>query len=210
MKPRLAALTGSAALVAALATAGAARADQTELCVTCADPQQTYVCRVDTPRGSPGEKALQLFCIIKTAKEGGHSSCAVRRDTGIACEGTLKSFSYNGPAIPEALRSAAQQPAPGERPAQGSEAIPQTPPQKGGEPETLVEMTSRAVGASKDGVRATGRAVRNVAGGTGHAIGNIGKKAGKQVGKAARGAKSAARVAYDCLTSFFKDCSTSE
>lgn len=175
-----------------------AHAGQTDLCVSCTDPRQTYICRVDTPRGSPGDKALQLYCIIKTAKAGGHTSCTVRRDAGAACDGPVMSHVYSGPLIPEALRSAVER-GRNSSPGQETGAVSDVPQQKGGEPDTLVEMTGPAVNAGKAAVRGTGRT-----------IGKIGKKTGQQVGKTARGAKSAARFTYDCVVSFFKDCSKSQ
>ncbi|MDH3581649.1 MAG: hypothetical protein OEM91_13615 [Hyphomicrobiales bacterium] len=185
----------------------AIKADPADFCVTCSEPRQTYVCRVDTPRASPGDQALQLYCMVRTAKDGGHKSCSIERNANAACNGPVKAYVYDGPAIPEALRSAAQQFRQNRPGSPGPSAVPNTPVQKGGEPDTLVKMTTRAVDASKDGVKSTGGAVKNAAGKTGKTIGKVGKKAGSRVGKTARGAKSAARYAYDCVFSLFRDCS---
>lgn len=198
----------AAAMIGLSLVPSPARAEMVDLCVACSAPEQTYVCRVNAPRADAGDNALQLFCVVKTAKDGGHASCAVRRETGVPCDGPVRLYTYDGPAIPQSLRSNARQ-APQRPPGQDDIAIPAAPPQKGGEPETLVDMTSRAVDAGKGGVKSTGKAVGKAAGGTGRVIGKAGKSAGKQVGKGVRGAKSAARYAYDCVKSFFRNCSGS-
>lgn len=192
-----------------------ARAGQVDLCISCADPRQTYVCRVETPKGSPGEKALQLYCIIKTAKHGGHSACSVSRTGNAECNGPVMSHVYDGPVMPEILRSniPAQ---PTQLPGQNASGL-DVPKQKGGEPGTLIEMSGPAANAGKSAARSTGRAVRNAAGGTGHTIGTIGKKAGRGVGNTAKSAGEvardagsavggAARYTYSCLRSFFRHC----
>lgn len=201
--PRLAFLTWALALVL---SPSAIKAEPTDFCVICSEPQQTYVCRVDTPRASPGEQALQLYCMVRTAKDGGHKSCSIERNANAACSGPVKAYTYDGPAIPEAVRSAVQQLRQNRPATPDPSAAPNAPAQKGGEPDTLVKMTTRAVGASKEGVKSTGDGVKNAAGTAGKTIGKVGKKAGKQVGKTARGAKSAARYAYDCVLSLFRDC----
>lgn len=197
-----------------------ASAAQTDFCVTCSSPEQSYLCRVDTPRANPGDEALRLYCIIRTAKDGGHRSCAVSRTPAKACVGQLKTYSYNGPAIPSSMQSAIRRYR--EKKELRQQAPVQTSPeQKKGPPETLIEMTGRAGGA-----------VKNATGGTGRAIGNAGKKAGKKASDSALGAGSvvsnaakktgsavskatkktgsavsnAARQTYGCIKSLFRDC----
>ncbi|MEE9590779.1 MAG: hypothetical protein V3V97_22490, partial [Hyphomicrobiaceae bacterium] len=63
-------------------------------CVTCTGPDQTYRCRVDAGGSKPSD-ALKLYCVIRTAKEGGHGSCSAVR--GSACNGIEKVYSYDGP-----------------------------------------------------------------------------------------------------------------
>lgn len=200
-------LLRSAAVICALAQMPvAARAAQSNLCVACTDPQQTYVCSVETSHSMPNKKALQLYCIVKTAKDGGHRSCSIQGDTETACEGKVLSYRYGGPEIPSALRSAVQ-PRP---PAAEPENTAETSSQRKDQPETLVEMGSRAVNASKEGAKATGEVIRDAAGRPAKTIGKIGQKTGKGVGKTARGAGSAARFAYDCMRSLFRDCKSSD
>ena len=67
-------------------------------CVTCKNPDQTYVCRVTGEDATPSD-ALKLYCVIRTAKEGNHASCSAQRsDAG--CHGIEKVYAYDGPAIP--------------------------------------------------------------------------------------------------------------
>ena len=193
---------------ALIAWPSAPKAAPADFCVICSEPRQTYVCRVDTPRASPGDQALQLYCMVRTAKDGGHKSCSIERNASVACNGPVKAYTYDGPAIPEALRSAAQQLRQNRSETPGPSTVPNAPAQKGGEPDTLVKMTTRAVDAGKGSVKSTGGAVKNAAGKTGKTIGKVGKKAGSGVSKTARGAKSAARYAYDCVRSLFRDCSS--
>lgn len=208
----------TAATLYMMTAAAPLKAEPTDLCVTCADPGATYVCRVDTPGGSPGEKALQLYCIVKTAKLGGHSACSVRRGAAADCNGRVVSHVYEGPVLPRVVREISPLPGtPAALPAQDTAGAPPPPPQRGGEPETLVEMTAPAVRAGRAAARSTSRAVRNAASGTGDAIGSIGKRAGrgvsytaKSAGEATRDAGSAignaARYTYGCVTSLFRNC----
>lgn len=200
-------LLRSAAVLCALAQMPvAAHAAQSNICVICTDPQQTYVCSVETSQSMPNKKALQFYCIVKTAKDGGHRVCSIKTDTEASCEGKVLSYHYDGPEIPNALRSLTQP----RQPAAGPENTAETPPQHKDQPETLVEMGSRAVNASKEGAKATGEVIRDAAGRPARTIGKIRQKTGKGVGKTARGAGSAARFAYDCMRSLFRDCKSSD
>jgi hypothetical protein len=200
---------GSAALLFAFAlTPPEAAADQSELCIVCSQPAQTYRCRVDTANASPGKEALRLYCIFRTAKDGSHKSCAAQRNADSACEGPVKAYSYAGPEIPEKLRSTVRKMRENRTGDDrfGDNRPADAPLREDGPPETLVEMGSRAVDAGRQGVRSTGGAVRDVTGSTGRAIGKVGKTAGEQVGRTVRGAGSAARFTYDCVLSLFTDC----
>lgn len=208
---RIAMGTIPAIAILSLGSALPARAGQTDLCITCADPSQTYICRVDLPGGNPGGKALQLFCIMKTAKLGGHSACSVRRRGNDQCDGRVVSHVYDGPVLPATLLETPDIPAhPQQLPGQDPGGLPPAPGQRGGEPETLLEMTGPAVDAGKAAARSTGRAVRNAASSTGETIGNLGKKAGRGASEATRDTGSAignaARYTYNCLRSLFRDC----
>ena len=47
-------------------------------CVTCKNPDQTYLCRVIAGGAKPND-AFKLYCVIRTAKEGNHASCSAVR-----------------------------------------------------------------------------------------------------------------------------------
>ncbi len=78
-----------------------ARADDVAFCVTCKGPDQTYRCRVKGDLGSQSD-ALKLYCVVRTAKEGGHASCSARDDLA-GCNGAEKTYSYDLPNIPSGL-----------------------------------------------------------------------------------------------------------
>ncbi len=196
-------VVGLAAAGCFLLAPGAARGEVTTVCVACAQPDQRYVCQVEAPGAGLGRKAVQLYCIVRTAKDGGHKSCAIVRDPEGPCEGPVRTYRVDRSLIPGPFRPwGAPPPQTAEQPA------PATP--KDGEPKTLIEMTSRA-----------GEKVRDVAGGTGRTLGNISKKAGEQVGKTAKGAGNvakktgsaignAAKFTYRCARSLFRECSSDE
>jgi len=130
----------------------------------------------------------------------------------------VKSYSFNAPQVPENVRRALAK-----RRTQGqvNSPDPDTPPQKGGEPETLIEMTRGAVGASKEGIKNSGQAVGTAAGATKHTVGKAARGVGKGVttaaGKVGSATKktgsavgSAAKGAWDCVKSLFKGCGSSQ
>ncbi len=196
--------------------AEAVQAESQQYCVACKDPDKTYICQVDTPHANPSDKGMQLYCIIQTSKDGGHQSCEVRADNPEGCAGTLKSYSFQAPTLPPELRSTVNRLRNKNEKKQEEQTLP---PQKGGEPETLIDLTGRAVRASRKGLSNTGEAV---SGATGKATGTVGKAArgvGKGVTKAAGkvgsatkktggAVGSAAKTAFDCVKSLFKDCSS--
>jgi hypothetical protein len=92
-----------AAGLLASAAAPALSADAT-YCVTCKNPDQTYLCRVSAG-GTKASDALKLYCVIRTAKEGNHASCSAV--SGANCNGIEKVYSYDGP-MPEDFASDAR------------------------------------------------------------------------------------------------------
>jgi hypothetical protein len=130
----------AAVVLAALAPAAAEAASY---CVTCTGPDQIYVCNV-TGEGTRRTDALKLYCIVRTAKEGGHASCAARNEVS-GCQGVMKVYAYDGPSLPAVM---------GQTPAVDAgidEAFDQQP--KNEAPKTLVEATGRAYSASRRGIR---------------------------------------------------------
>jgi hypothetical protein len=131
-----------------LAAPQPAQAADASYCVTCKNPEQTYLCRVNAGGAKAGD-ALKLYCVIRTAKEGGHSSCSAERASH-GCSGVEKVYSYDGP-LPEDLAS-------DPRIKKFTDKIERErktfdPPQRGNQPKTFVEMTGRAVNASRQGLR---------------------------------------------------------
>ena len=209
-----------------LVSAVSAQAGEATYCVTCLAPARTYSCTVKTPKNDPGEKALRLYCMARSAAEGGHDSCAAARDDAAKCQGTHKVYTYKGPDIPPALRSAIekriekQQARSGAAPDQAANE----PPQK---QDTLVDLTSRTLKSTREGaiggaIKNTGKAVGGVAKGTGRVVGKAAKGTGRAVSGAARSTgqvvggaiKStgqavggAAKYTYNCVFSLFRNCS---
>ena len=193
---------------------GTAGAETRQYCVTCKEPDQTYVCQVDTPHANPSDKGLQLYCIIRTSKDGGHRSCAVQSNSADGCTGPVKTYSFQAPVITPELRSTVDR----LRKPNEKKADEQTlPPQKGGEPETLIDLTGRAVRASRKGLSNTGQAVSGAtssttgkvgkaARGVGKGVTNAAGKVGSATKKTGSAVGSAAKTAYDCLKSLFKEC----
>ena len=93
-----------AGLVYIAIASGAAVAKTQRYCVVCKDPNQTYVCQVDTPHANPSDKGLQLYCIIRISKDGSHNSCAVQSNSADACDGPIKAYAFQAPAISPQLR----------------------------------------------------------------------------------------------------------
>jgi hypothetical protein len=121
-------------------------AEEARYCVTCTNPDQTYICRVMAGGSKPSD-ALKLYCVIRTAKEGQHASCsAVRR---AACNGIEKVYSYDGP-MPEDLASDPRLKNVREKIEQERKAFDKP---DGGGADTLVELTGRAVSASRQRLR---------------------------------------------------------
>lgn len=219
MKPARKHLFGTAVGTACISLmAGAAYAATSQFCVKCTDPDQTYLCSVETPNANPSAQGLQLYCIVRTSKEGGHRSCAVDTSSAANCAGQLRTYTFQTPQIPQNARNALNR-------LRGSQqdSVPDDSlsPQPGGEPKTLIDLTKRSFGASKEGLKNAGEAVGNATGTTTEKVGSAARGVGKGVAKAAgkvgsatkktgHAVGSAAKTAWDCVKSLFKDCSSSE
>ena len=183
-------LIAFAALLAGLALAVPARAGEASYCVTCLEPAQVYACTVKTPKSDPGDKALRLYCTARIAAERRHGSCAAARDDAIKCKGLAKTYTYKGPDIPPALRSAIEKRVKKQQ-AKTSGAASQRPEGEPEKPDTIVDLTARTLKSTREGtiggaIKNTGKAVGGVAIGTGRAVGNAAKGTGRVVGGAAR------------------------
>src|SRR3990170_7876841 len=124
-----------------------ALAGEASYCVTCTNPDQTYVCRV-TAGGSKPSDALKLYCVIRTAKEGHHASCSAERSSP-ACNGVEKVYSYDGP-IPPDIAADPRVKHFTDKVEHDRQAFEKP---KGKAPKTLVELGGRAVSASRQGLR---------------------------------------------------------
>jgi hypothetical protein len=132
------ALQFAAFSVAFLTVAWPATAKEAAYCVTCTGPNQTYLCRVDAGGSKPSD-ALKLYCVIRTAKEGGHASCSAVR--GSNCNGIEKVYD-----IPNDLMSD-----PRVKKLQNKiEREKKTFEKPKGETDTLVGLTGRAVRNARD------------------------------------------------------------
>ena len=191
--------------------AASSRAGEASYCVTCTGPDQTYRCRV-TGEGSKPSDALKLYCVIRTAKEGHHASCSAENATP-ACAGAEKVYSYDGPTIPDDL---AQDPRVKNLMSRINHENAAFDKPKGQGPQTMVELTGRALSASRQGLRIA----RSAFGGSTEQTQPLPatSSAGSDAGAAAAPSKSrfqrasaamasAARKSYRCLRSLFRNCS---
>ena len=131
-----------------------ARAASSDYCVTCKNPNETYRCRV-TGSGVKPSDALKLYCVIRTAKEGNHSSCAAEKASS-SCVGLVKVYTYDGPALPENLSSDPRVRELKQRVERDQRTFKEP---DGEEPTSLFELGGRAVDASKKGLRNAGSAI---------------------------------------------------
>ena len=138
-------LAAAAAGLLASAVEPALSGDAT-YCVTCKNPDQTYLCRVNAGGAKAGD-ALKLYCVIRTAKEGHHASCSAVSSEN--CNGIEKVYSYDGP-MPEDFASDARIKKFKEKIEHEQRAFEKP---KSEAPDTLVKLTGRAVTASRERIR---------------------------------------------------------
>jgi hypothetical protein len=194
-----------------------ALAEDARYCVTCKNPDQTYVCHVTGEDAKPSD-ALKLYCVIRTAKEGNHASCSAERSDA-SCRGVEKVYSYDGPSIPQDLAS-------DPRVQNFTEKVDRERREfekpKGQAPETLVELTGRAASATRQGWRNARERfggshdeqqplpVQPQATGSTEAATTIQSPEAPRASRAHRASSavgSFARKGYRCLRSLFRHCS---
>ena len=124
----------------------AAEAGDAAFCVTCKGPDQTYLCRVTGDAISRND-AAKLYCVVRTAKEGGHASCGAR-DATVGCHGVEKVYSYDGAANPDGLAED-----PRVKKVLGRIEKEQKAFDKEDDHKSLVDVTGQAVSASRRGWR---------------------------------------------------------
>jgi hypothetical protein len=123
-----------------------ALAGEARYCVTCKNPDQIYLCQV-TAGGKKPSDALKLYCVMRVAKEGQHSSCSAEKAKG-PCNGLVKVYEYDGP-MPEDIAASVQHYSDkiNDRIRKEQRAFEKP---KGDQPSTLVELTGRAVSAARN------------------------------------------------------------
>lgn len=68
-------------------------------CVSCSGPQASYLCEVSVPDGVVASQSPQLYCAYRLASDGHHASCASRRADASSCQGELRKLAYEGPSL---------------------------------------------------------------------------------------------------------------
>lgn len=181
-----------ASMFAVLVAQGAATvslADSQDYCVTCTNPAETYICRLDAKGGNA--RGQQFVCIMNIAKDYQHDSCRASSEFA-TCEGALVRYEVVGSENPAATAEGRDQPVSAGR----SEP---TRNKKNAEPETLVEFTNQTMGATKKELQNAGRKTSKVVKKTGKQIGELGNQVGDNI-------KKATSSTWKCLTSLFSDC----
>jgi hypothetical protein len=141
-----ASLAAFAACLLILATQSAYASEAT-YCVTCKNPEQTYLCRVNAGGAKPSD-ALKLYCIMRLAKEGEHGTCSAERGAS-GCYGVEKAYSYEGP-LPEDFTADRRVRKFTDKLEQDRKVFEES---EGDQPKSLVELGGRAVNASRQGWR---------------------------------------------------------
>jgi hypothetical protein len=126
--------------------APAAHAADASYCISCKNPDQTYRCRV-TSEGPTSADALKLYCIIRTAQDGKHSSCSAERKTS-GCGGEEKVYAFDGAAVSSQLASNPRVRSVIEEVQRRQQPFAEP---KGTAPKTVFELGGRAVSASRQG-----------------------------------------------------------
>ena len=180
-------------------------AKNNNFCVNCVGPEQSYICNVVSKNPS-ADRALSFHCIVKIAKDYNHKSCSVGSVGQESCVGKKVSYVYdqgqssaneNIRILPGKEKSA------GQSDQKIEEQNAKAPAKKHAkEPETLIELTDRAIEKSKKGLNTVGEKVSDTAG----KIGEVTKKTGKSVSSAASEVGQKAKSAFECVLSLFKDC----
>lgn len=206
---------------------GAAQVASTDYCVTCKGPAETYRCRVQGREATPSD-ALKLYCVIRTAKEGGHASCSAKKAT-TGCVGLVKVYSYDGPALPENISSDPRVRDLNRKIEREQRAYEEP---SGDAPSSLFELGGRAVDASRRGLRNAGSAIglgsssdsedaplsdqplplEDLPESENTETANPDPDAFTTQADASDGSdtRGFARRSYDCMISFFRDCGRRE
>lgn len=176
-----------------------------EYCVACVSPDANYRCQVGSPEG-PADPRAWLLCITELAKQGGHESCSVARNAPAPCPGVQKVLAApegESPAVP-VIEAGLPEPAVKAPPQADAPASGEPPVKK--VPQTVQEMASDTIDASKAGMKKAGETVADTAQKAGEAVTGTAKTAGQQIGKAGSTIGSVAKKSWDCVVSLFQIC----
>ncbi len=166
---------------------------QQDYCITCSNPDETYICRITSKGGQSQGK--QFLCIMNIAKDNGHDSCSATAQLG-ACSGVLVQYEVSPQDQPQ-------------RPVDAATAGPIEAPQAdqtAGEPKTLVEFTKQATKATSKGLKSAGEDTNKIIKNTGKALKKTGGKIKDFTDKVGGNIKSASKTTWRCLTSLFFNC----
>ena len=187
---------------------GLAHAQQNAgICVRCMEPDETYLCQISGAEAVP-LRARQFYCVMKLAQRKDHASCAARNSEQGACNGTIATLTYDGPAIgqTESDENTVQNAMEGQD--NPNAAVEKKEP---GEPETLVDLTKQAVGASQKGLQKAGETTKNVLSKAGESVSSAAKSTTNTVTSAAKNAgntvSKAAKATLNCVITLFNNCS---
>jgi hypothetical protein len=159
-----------------------------EYCVSCTGPVGVYRCVIDGAR--PGAvPSLQILCVERMAKAGGHDACAVKRGvTVFDCDAPVKRVTIGGAdvASPAGVPTAAAVATPDGQVAPDTQAVAQSAqmPASTDEPKTMLELAKRANAAAAREAKLAGQELKETTEKTGNALG----------------------TAWRCMASFFTQC----
>lgn len=192
-----------AVLIAAgsIALPPVAHAASVEFCVTCQDPNAIYRCRIEG-NGATQSDALKLYCVVRTAKEGGHASCSAKK-VGAGCDGLVKVYEYDGPALPSNVPSEQKLRDLNDRVERENRAFDE---KKGEQPKSLIELGGRAYDASKRGLKNAGSAMGLRPGEAAPKPQAAPQAPPPPAQNAAPPQKNFARRSFDCMMSLFREC----
>ena len=200
----LMALCGASVLI------GTTSAHAGEFCVQCSEPAAQYRCAISQGGALTTPPGGGLPCIRELARQGGHKTCAIRRNDPAACDGKLlvlapdpnSQIPPNSPLVeqkpPSDTQADAQQ---GTDPinsdqVQDEQAL-STKEAPDAAPKTVEELAKKTYESSQENLATAGRVVVDTASKTGGQIQNAGEFVG-----------DAAQTTWTCITSLFSDCSS--
>lgn len=182
-----------------------AHAGSVEYCVTCKNPKTSYRCRLEGS-GVTRSDALKLYCVVRTTKEGGHASCAAKKNAN--CKGQVKVYAYDGPALPANVTNDPRLRQLNERVQQENRAFEDRPDDQ---PNSLIELGGRAYDASKRRLQNAGSAIGLGGGEPAPAPQAAPAPAPPEAAPIEPAPKkNFARRSWDCMVSMFRECGENE